>query len=819
MKRKILATILTLGLGLSLASCVGSNPEDQKPTDNPNHQETPENPEILTPENPGTTTPENPGTVIPEKTLESIHVSGGKEEFKVGDTFDKGNLKVTAKYSDNTEEDVTSKATISTPDMSKIGTPEVIISYNGKEASYRIKITAKDTPITPPNTEGDVGTQGEVNIIESAGYMEGAYVEWEPVQDATFYHVYYKKQGESDITYKKIDDMLVRKYANYYRADVLGLAAGSYELKVVPVVNEEEKSFYSTVKMNVIAHDRSGFAFSSESKHQTGSGAYNEDGTLRKEAQVVYITSSNAKTVEATIGGNKVNGFQSILAAKQKKGNTDVLNIRIVGEIKRTDLDDYLSKEEGIQIKGAEAYQNMNLTIEGVGEDATINGFGFLIRSCGNVEMRNLGIINFMDDGVSVDTDNCNLWLHNLDFFYGNPGGDSDQAKGDGSLDIKKSQYITVSYNHFWDSGKSCLVDASAGTSTKDADYLTYHHNWFDHSDSRHPRVRHANVHIYNNYFDGNSKYGIGASVGGSIFAEANYFRNVKYPMLTSMQGNDVGSGDGKNKGTFSGENGGFIKAFGNFIDGGKFTPYNNKSNPVEFDAYVAQAKDEIVPESITSKQGNQKYSNFDTASTMYTYHVDNASDVPTIVKAYAGRLNGGDLKYTFDNSVQDSNYGIIPELKSLVTSYKTTLIKVLGDTTASSSDEEEIDDDNKEPSNPTITDSVVHNFTEDGTTSTVFTINGNLSTGKGSQTYNGLTLTQCLKLESATTISFSIEEEMTLVIVLGNSGTYAGQTIKVDDTKYTSDANGVVTITLTAGSHTLSKADTSNIFLLMLSK
>jgi len=31
---------------------------------------------------------------------------------------------------------------------------------------------------------------------------------------------------------------------------------------------------------------------------------------------------------------------------------------------------------------------NLNMTIEGIGNDATINGFGFLLRNAGNVEMR-----------------------------------------------------------------------------------------------------------------------------------------------------------------------------------------------------------------------------------------------------------------------------------------------------------------------------------------------------------------------------------------------------------------------------------------------
>ena len=56
--------------------------------------------------------------------------------------------------------------------------------------------------------------------------------------------------------------------------------------------------------------------------------------------------------------------------------------------------------------------------------------------------------------------------------------------------------------------------------------YITYHHNWFDHSDSRHARVRTMSVHMYNNYYDGNAKYGVGSTMGSSIYIENNYFRN-----------------------------------------------------------------------------------------------------------------------------------------------------------------------------------------------------------------------------------------------------------------------------------------------------
>lgn len=116
-----------------------------------------------------------------------------------------------------------------------------------------------------------------------------------------------------------------------------------------------------------------------------------------------------------------------------------------------------------------------------------MHGFGFLVRKCGNVEFRNFTVMAFMDDGISLDTDNCNIWVHNMDLFYGSTGGDADQAKGDGSVDIKgASTYVTVSYVHFWDSGKCSLC----GMSDSSEFLVTYHHNWFDHSDSRHPRIR-----------------------------------------------------------------------------------------------------------------------------------------------------------------------------------------------------------------------------------------------------------------------------------------------------------------------------------------
>ncbi len=514
--------------------------------------------------------------------------------------------------------------------------------------------------------------KSNVEILRAEGDLETAYAEWRAVPEANSYNVYYKKSTEPEEKYVALDKMLIREYSDKFRADVLGLAAGNYTIKVVAVFGMDESEHGAEEDVTVLAHTRSGFAFAEDSPFKTASGAYNDDGTLRLGAQVIYVTAKNAKTVKATVQGQEYAGFQNIIYAKQKAGSTDILDFRIIGEIKRDDLDDYLSKEEGIQIKGAKAYQNMNITIEGVGEDATFNGFGFLIRNCGNVEMRNFGIVNFMDDGISIDTNNCNLWIHNVDFFYGLPGGDSDQAKGDGSLDIKKhSRYITASYNHFWDSGK-CNLQGMKSEATED--YITYHHNWYDHSDSRHPRIRTCSVHVYNNYFDGNSKYGVGITMGGSAFVENNYFRNCHNPMLSSNQGTDA-LGDG----TFSGETGGIIKAFGNHIEGGNSIIWYSQ-NALSFDAYLASSRDEKLPSTIKTLAGGTSYNNFDTSSTFYIYEVDSAEVAKDKVMKYAGRINGGDLQFVFDNEKEDSNYDVIPELKQMVLNYKTKLIRILGE-------------------------------------------------------------------------------------------------------------------------------------------
>ena len=603
-------------------------------------------------------------------------------------------------------------------------------------------------------------------IIESGGWLESAYVKWEPIANVDSFCVYYSGEG---ITNKQIDAQLIRKYETYFRADVLGLKAGTYTLKVVSVLNNTEGEGTNTASLTVKAHDRSGFAHAANSPQKTASGAYNEDGTLKAGAEVIYVTPLNAKSLDI---------YTNNLKPREKKNAAlNPLAIRFIGTIKQADMPE-VNSAGLIQLKGNAASYNQQVTFEGVGDDTYLE-FGLDIVRCGNVEIRNLGFKKFKEDGISIQSNNANIWIHNNDFFYGQNGG-GDKKKGDGATDIKDSQWCTVSYNHYWDSGKANLF----GNSDDTIDYITYHHNFLDHSDSRHPRVRCAQrVHVYNNYFCGVGKYGIGAARKSSIFVESNYFENSKNPMLSSKQGTDILDGDGS--GTFSGEDGGIIKAYNNTIVGlrGNYWKWQaSGQQSTEFDAYEVTNRSDEVPATVKAKQGGHTYSNFD-QNLGYTPLLDTPEQAKINVETYAGRVNGGDMKITFGSTdylkVDDPD----PAIKSLIDGHVCLIVRYYGGSSGSGGGTGPVDPES----------GLIHNFTTQGTTSSFYTITGSLATSKGSIIYKDMTLSQYLKVESSTRVTFIPEDAGTLTLVFNT----AGKTIKINGEEKTPDSNGIVTMNI----------------------
>ena len=732
-----------------------------------------------------------------------------------------------------------------TEDLSKVtfeGDKTIVVPVKSGAENDEYAATVKEISFAKKAEQGQDGTienpTGAVKILEAKGWQESAYLKWEALDGAASYNVY--------VDGKKIDAQLVRKYTNYYRADALGLKAGNYSMKVVPVnaAGEEiEASANTASDLTVKNYDRAGFAHFNYD--QSGVGAYNNDGTLKSGAKVLYITAKTAKTVSADIvldagkAATKVTGFQAILDAYQKGNDPTPIVFRIIGTVRLSDLDKISSSSEGIQVKGKSGYDEMRLTFEGVGDDATVHGFGFLIRNAKGIEFRNFAIMNCLDDGLSLDTKNQHIWIHNMDMFYGQAGGDSDQAKGDGTIDLKgNSQYITIAYNRFWDSGKSSLCGMKSETNEN---WITYHHNWFDHSDSRHPRIRTMSVHVYNNYYDGNAKYGVGATTGSSAFVESNYFRNAKDPMMSSGQGTDA-----KGDGTFSGETGGMIKEYGNIFaektSKFQYVPYS--VNSTSFDCYDVKNREDKVPTDVKTVKGGTSYNNFDTdASKMYAYTPDAAIDVPAKVTGFygAGRLNHGDLQWSFDNSKDDDSYAVNSGLKNAVVNYKNTdLLEIggngnsTGDNTGGSTEGGETGGSGSgsgeggstggstggteggstvTPIEGTVTCSFTANGKEAVPSNSAFALTGDAKNVKAETTViEGTTYSASLKMETGTEVSFTTSQKMTLYVYYGTSA--KNKNVLVDGTEQTGEPTKVV---LEAGAHKIAKDGTSTVALIKL--
>ncbi len=673
---------------------------------------------------------------------------------------------------------------------------------------------------------GDVDNPaGVIQITEAKGWQESAYLKWAPFEGASSYNVY--------VDDKKIDAQLVRQYASYYRADVLGLKAGTYSVKVVPVNAEGTEITGANTASNLVvkSYNREGFAHFK----YAGVGAYNNDGTLKAGAKVLYITAKTAKTISTTVNTGKqetITGLQSIIDAYSKGKDKTPIAFRIIGKVSLSDLDHISSSAEGLQVKGA----TMNMTFEGVGDDATVYGFGFLLREAVSVEFRNFAIMRCLDDAMSLDTKNSHVWIHNMDLFYGKKGSAADQAKGDGTVDIKgDSKYVTVAYNRFWDNGKASMCGMKSETGEN---WITYHHNWFDHSDSRMARVRTMSVHMYNNYYQHNDVYGIGATKGSSVFMESNYFDGVKRPIMSSKQGTDA-MGDG----TFSGEDGGLIKAYGNVFANkpDNFSYITYADNNTSFDAYEVSAPSEQVPASVKTLVGGTSYNNFDTNSNlMYAYAADKAEDVPAIVEGFygAGRLNHGDIDFVIPDEtvVTNGHQQPWPALASLLDAYTSGVVKVFGESNATgeggSTEDGSTGGSGSGEGGSTggstggteggstvtpIEGTVLVTFTDSKPSSSIVTVSGNYATNKGTATIDGTSYSTCVKMESATNISVTVDKKVTMTLYFSSADTKTNAKI---DGKKPAEVNAVIdstaktmTVTLDAGSHTITKQDTCNLF------
>lgn len=242
-----------------------------------------------------------------------------------------------------------------------------------------------------------------------------------------------------------------------------------------------------------------------------------------------------------------------------------------------------------INLEGAMVALRSDKTLIGLGDNARIINGGLELYKRNNIIIRNITFVNAPDDLLKVNQNTTHLWVDHCTFTDGDTP-DPEGENHDGLFDItRQSNFITVSYCLFLNHSKSILIGHS-DSFTDDVGYLktTLHHNWFNGTRQRHPRVRYGEVHCFNNYYQDNELYGAASTCEADVVLEGNYFQNVPFPAYVGYAESPDGDVVEKNN------------------------------------AYSKSG----VPETRGTAFDPKKY---------YTYTPDPAENVPAIVKASAG--------------------------------------------------------------------------------------------------------------------------------------------------------------------------------------
>lgn len=452
----------------------------------------------------------------------------------------------------------------------------------------------------------DCGTKLGEPLKGAGGWLETMYVETdqfkvEDVAEVSWTGAMNGSMGPGN-RFGYDMDYLVRTLNGKTRIDIPGVRAGDYTLSVTTAAGTTY-----TASVTVKAHDRSGYA---HWNYTEGVGAYRDDGILKDEAIVLYVTEENKNTVALDApDGTHVEGIGNILNSvgqessenpgfcKRTSGtsvywgiandNQNVLKkladrniplvVRIIGTVssKHQDhqgssgihgLTDYDSFDYGGSPGDNGGMARMkackNITIEGIGPDACMDGWGihFMADSATsnygkNFEVRNITFRNVPEDcigmegvqsGSTLTAPILHGWVHNCSFYapsIPNPA-ESDKAGGDGACDFKRGEFFTMDYCYYEGYHKTNLV----GSSDTSLQYnITWHHNRYKNCESRGPLGRQANMHIYNCIYEGQISYAMNPRANCYIVSEYNAFINCKNAMQIKQGAiksyNDVFSG------------------------------------------------------------------------------------------------------------------------------------------------------------------------------------------------------------------------------------------------------------------------------------
>ena len=508
-----------------------------------------------------------------------------------------------------------------------------------------------------------------LNVTE---YNEGINITFNLLNSTSLsdYTVTYKKTTDS--SYKTLDRELIRLNDDEADIDIIGLSAGTYDVVV------RNNSNVGSKIVNVTKDDRSGYAHFNNSN---GVGAYNNDGTLKNNAIVVYVSNATKNTVTAKINNTTYTGLVDIL----KHANSNYpLDIRILDRIETCQFNNinYTSSRETPELlaeqaaslggnysgfsasdiinNGWNSYSNdiasgitelnglsskcsyssgefdsawnncsisgvSNVTVEGIGYGAEIFQWGFTWNKCNSIEVKNITFTDYTEDacsfqgGSNSDMNYKNFWVHNCTFNIGKNNWDLTYEQDKHYGDGATDFKYLKNVTSSYNLFDSCKKTGLVGGSNSNYTMnITFHHNYYKLVGSRLPLGRQANMHIYNNYYYSCSTCQ-DIRANAFVLSEYNYFYACNNPQ-------SVNTSDGAQT---------VIKSYNDVLSG------CGDSQATTVDERDEQLSGNCKPD------GSTNYTNFDTNTSLFYYDDENNcsdvellnenSDVPTVVPLYAG--------------------------------------------------------------------------------------------------------------------------------------------------------------------------------------
>lgn len=164
---------------------------------------------------------------------------------------------------------------------------------------------------------------------------------------------------------------------------------------------------------------------------------------------------------------------------------------------------------------------------------SSLEGVGLMMYGSSNVIVQNMTIRNVVTySNIIIKEGAHHIWVDHCDL-------SSDRNHGweyyDGLLDVgKRADYVTLSWNRLHDSHIPMLI-GFGDENTDDIGHLrvTVNNNYFYNVSERQPSTRFGYIHVFNNYLQNGSGYGIGVTMGATVRTDNNYFENQAIPIFT----------------------------------------------------------------------------------------------------------------------------------------------------------------------------------------------------------------------------------------------------------------------------------------------